>query len=512
MPLARCLRALSSSLALALVAFATTGLTAQVQHRQTGSLPAGSSVVKRLELPASGLQALTATWATAEYPDELHYRVIGSDQRFGPWQPWSLHSEGNPDAASLLLLPGATRRVEVRASGLGAIRVTAVGYAGNPTRPQARRGLVDASCACPSPAVVGREGWCPDGNCAPRAAAPALDPQHLIVHHSAQTLGDIDFALVVRAIYDYHTGTNGWDDIGYNLLVAPDGTVYEGRGIAKQGAHFCGANAGTLGVCLLGNFEVTDVSRAGYAALRTVSAFVSCAAGIDPLAQSFHAPSGKTLPGIVGHRGGCATLCPGRHLDALIPQLQNEVSAALARGCGSLPAPNNLAVAAGADGKPVLTWAAYAGADAILVERSSGSLADFAVIGQTTGAVMRYTDVDPAAGTNYYRIRVLKDGLLGEYSNEVVFNGTASFGPEAVASARPRLAWSGTGGALRVHGLQKKVDMAFVSDAAGRTVLELSSGEPSWSIASGRLARGQYWLMIFSDNEWFTVPFEYRAA
>lgn len=35
----------------------------------------------------------------------------------------------------------------------------------------------------------------------------------------------------------YHIESKSWDDIGYNFLVGGDGSVYEGRGWDKQGAH-----------------------------------------------------------------------------------------------------------------------------------------------------------------------------------------------------------------------------------------------------------------------------------
>ena len=74
---------------------------------------------------------------------------------------------------------------------------------------------------------------------------------------------------------------------------------------------------------------------------------------------------------------------------------------------------------------------------------------------------------------------------------------------------RPSLAQNPVRGRIEVKGLRAAVDMAFISDAAGRTVLELPGHNPSWSIGSSGLPRGKYWIVIFSGNEWFSVPFEY---
>ena len=38
--------------------------------------------------------------------------------------------------------------------------------------------------------------------------------------------------------------------------------VYEGRGSGILGAHFCGTNSNTLGVCMMGNFEEAEASEA----------------------------------------------------------------------------------------------------------------------------------------------------------------------------------------------------------------------------------------------------------
>ena len=484
---------------------------AQVQQQLKATLAPGTAS-KRFDLAKSGLQALTATWASGEFPDKLEYRQLLPNRQFGEWQAWNLHSEGNSEAAGLLLLPGEVELVEVRATSLGSTQLTAASYTPNKQAAKARQGLPGQACNCPSPAVVGRQAWCPSGDCEPRGTGTPVSPEHIIVHHSAQNLSGVDFALVVRAIYDYHTGTNGWDDIGYNLLVSPDGEVYEGRGLTKQGAHYCGKNAGTLGVCMLGNYSESEVTRASYAALRNVNAFLSCAYSILPNALTFHAPSGKTLLGIEGHRSGCATICPGEHVNLLLPRLRDEVTALLQRGCAALPAPANLVVTRNAQDKPLLSWTRYVGASQVMIERSSGSISDFTVIGEVAGTETQFVDAAPEAGSNYYRIRVLKDGFLGDYSNEVIFEGTASFGHAATETERLRLAINPTGGELKVIGLKEKVDMAYVLDGAGRSVLELNDGEPRWSIRPGAISRGQYWLMIFSGNEWYTVPFEYQVA
>lgn len=56
----------------------------------------------------------------------------------------------------------------------------------------------------------------------------------------------------IAEIRRWHVQGNGWDDIGYHYVIDRDGTVGEGRPIAKSGAHTKGRNANSVGICLIG--------------------------------------------------------------------------------------------------------------------------------------------------------------------------------------------------------------------------------------------------------------------
>ena len=92
--------------------------------------------------------------------------------------------------------------------------------------------------------------------------------KHCIVHHSAGSNTDTNYVNTIRNIYLLHTQSNGWDDIGYNFVIAPNGVVFSGRdpqGVDDedniQGAHFCAKNGGTMGVCLLGNYNLVSPTQ-----------------------------------------------------------------------------------------------------------------------------------------------------------------------------------------------------------------------------------------------------------
>jgi hypothetical protein len=135
-----------------------------------------------------------------------------------------------------------------------------------------------------------------------------------VVHHSAGTNVSNDWGAIVLAIWNLHVYTNGWADVGYNWLISPDGTLFEGRGGGDNvmGAHFCGKNSGTMGVCLIGTYTNATPPDTMMAKLSEIFAWKACQRSIDPNTQTFHASTGFNLFGISGHRDGCATECPGQ--------------------------------------------------------------------------------------------------------------------------------------------------------------------------------------------------------
>jgi hypothetical protein len=177
------------------------------------------------------------------------------------------------------------------------------------------------------PPVVSRTEWnCPDGQ-GSRWPTSYTNVTHLIVHHSATENSSSDWAAVVRTFWHWHTIDNGWGDIGYNFLVDPNGVVYEGRagGNNARGAHFCGHNSNTMGVCVIGNFTDVRPKDAAIASLVKVLTWKCNLDSIDPLGRSFHSSSGKTLNKISGHRDGCSTACPGTILYNTLSSVRADI-------------------------------------------------------------------------------------------------------------------------------------------------------------------------------------------
>jgi hypothetical protein len=197
-----------------------------------------------------------------------------------------------------------------------------------------------SACACPQPKFKSRLDWrCPQGPTSPSLTSVS----HLIVHHSAGTNVSNDWGAVVLAIWNLHVYTNGWADVGYNWLISPDGTLFEGRGGGDNvmGAHFCGKNSGSMGVCLIGTYTQVNPPDTMMNKLSEILSWKACQRSIDPTATALHASSGFNLFGVSGHRDGCATECPGQkvydRIDLIRKSTRDYVTACSATSVDELP-------------------------------------------------------------------------------------------------------------------------------------------------------------------------------
>lgn len=169
-----------------------------------------------------------------------------------------------------------------------------------------------------SPYIYNRAQWgCPEpyGSEWP----PEYQPLHrVIVHHTATTFSGDTFA-AVRAIWQYHTYTNGWGDIGYNYLVDPYGNMVQGRyydyNEAERlhadviGGHAYGNNRGTTGISVLGNYTNQVPTNDVLYSVARLASYKASPYGFNPAEDN---PTfGQQL---VGHRDVYQTSCPGQKL------------------------------------------------------------------------------------------------------------------------------------------------------------------------------------------------------
>jgi len=165
----------------------------------------------------------------------------------------------------------------------------------------------------------------------------------LVVHHTAQNLrNDIRSPLErMRALYLYHAKTLGWGDIGYHFVIDEDGTIYEGRagGDNVVGGHAYCANTGTLGIALMGNFELEAPSQMQVMSLQWLLADLSRRYGLSTSRSIiFHGEEKKI---ILGHRDLISTACPGYFLAGVLEQIRQHVASGDTSARVSFPPPLN---------------------------------------------------------------------------------------------------------------------------------------------------------------------------
>lgn len=151
----------------------------------------------------------------------------------------------------------------------------------------------------------------------------------IILHHTATTDDLDDPEDAIRAIYYYHAMTRGWGDIGYNFVVAPDGTVYEGRagGNGVVAGHASGYNTGTVGIALLGNYEENQIPSEMMQALTGLVYQKAESHDIDPTGAAKY--RGESFSNIIGHRDVDATTCPGYYTYDFLTDIRRLVAEAL---------------------------------------------------------------------------------------------------------------------------------------------------------------------------------------
>ena len=150
----------------------------------------------------------------------------------------------------------------------------------------------------------------------------------LVVHHTAieNTGDDRDSEERMRALYEMHANSRGWGDIGYHYVVADDGSIFEGKagGDYVVGGHvYCG-NVGTLGIALMGNFDVEKPTQAQMRSLQWLLITLAKRYHINPDGvTAFH---GKEMPTIVGHKNLLSTDCPGYYVAETLHQIRINVA------------------------------------------------------------------------------------------------------------------------------------------------------------------------------------------
>lgn len=131
----------------------------------------------------------------------------------------------------------------------------------------------------------------------------------IVVHHTAFShAGPVE-------IQEMHMDRRGFADVAYHFLIDPDWVIYEGRNLRIRGAHVQGFNTGSVGIVLIGNFNVEEPTRAQIDSLAGL---------VDYLRYTYE------IRYLAGHKdypdqSPDGTECPGDHLYPLLPDLAREL-------------------------------------------------------------------------------------------------------------------------------------------------------------------------------------------
>lgn len=193
-------------------------------------------------------------------------------------------------------------------------------------------------CPLEKPPVVSRTAWgCPDGQFSPRRPPTYAPVTHVIIHQ-AETPNHpspyLDWAGWVRSVWHYHARVLWWGDVGYNYIIDPEGTIYEGRagGDNVIGIHDT-INRGSMAIGFLGCYGNCDdprlsVAEPSQAMLDSAVALIAWKLdqqGIDPFSSGPYGPL-SNVPVIAGGRDVTATTSPGDNLYNRLPELRAAVA------------------------------------------------------------------------------------------------------------------------------------------------------------------------------------------
>ncbi len=183
--------------------------------------------------------------------------------------------------------------------------------------------------------IISREEWgCPDNDpssptyCYGPDWVPFLNPiTNIVIHHTAIEEQNEDWKKGVRDVWRFHSQDRGWQDIGYNYLIDPDGNIYEGRfgGEFVTAGHTYLHNVGTVGISMLGNYESRELSNEAKSSLNELLDYLMKRYKLDPNSIYRDYENSYSL-GLTGHRDWTVTACPGANVYSELDDIRDNIS------------------------------------------------------------------------------------------------------------------------------------------------------------------------------------------
>ncbi len=149
--------------------------------------------------------------------------------------------------------------------------------------------------------IMPRSSW----NAAEAKPFRSHTPVRITIHHEGTVFDSTrDAAKFIKNVQTWGMGKDrNWADIPYHFLIAPDGTIYEGRDVFTVGETATEYDpAGHLLITCLGNFEIQEPSQVQLNSLIKLIAYCS---------NKYKIPAAT----ISSHRDQSSqTSCPGKNL------------------------------------------------------------------------------------------------------------------------------------------------------------------------------------------------------
>src|SRR5665647_1370469 len=306
---------------------------------------ARAGAVSPVQDVAGAVTVVGVTWpkGAVSAGDKYQIRTL-SGATWSQWQSLS-SADGGPDPAEAAtatagtdpyVVTGASKyqvrslTTDAKVPAAAAVQVVDPGTSGADSVQPAPGA---AAAATAQPTIYTRAQW--GANESLRRGAPSYGKILLgFVHHtdSANSYTASDVPAMIRGMYAYHVQSLGWDDIGYNFLVDRFGRIWEGRygGMTRAvvGAQTLNFNSVSMGVSAIGNYDVAAVPQAMTNAFKRIFAWKFSLSRIPAIGTVL--ANGKYLQRVSGHRDAFATVCPGRYLYALLPQIRTGTAAIVA--------------------------------------------------------------------------------------------------------------------------------------------------------------------------------------
>ena len=139
---------------------------------------------------------------------------------------------------------------------------------------------------------------------------PRKMTEMIVIHHTGFPNVDKDSNVV--DIHRLHQEVNGWAGVGYHYLIRKDGMIEQGRRPEAIGAHAYQHNKNSIGICLAGNFNIGNPTKAQLSSVKEL---------VTWLCRKYNLNSMKDGV-IVGHRDLNDTSCPGDNLYSELPKIR----------------------------------------------------------------------------------------------------------------------------------------------------------------------------------------------